>query len=407
MAAFEYVALDQAGKQKKGVIEGDTPRQVRQLLRDKKLIPLEVASLNNQNNQKKSQASSGFFKTKISAADLALITRQFATLIRASIPVEETVKAVAEQCEKPKQRSMLMGIRSRVVEGHTLADAFSEYPAVFSDLYRSMVAAGEKSGHLDLVLERLADYTESRQEIQSKISGALVYPIILTVVSVGIVGFLLGYVVPEITKSFTKSGQDLPWITQALLDMSDFVKAWGLLTLIAMIGFIVGFKYLLKKPNLRLKWDKWKLRSWGLGKVIRGMNSARFARTLAILNQSSVPLLEGMKIAGDVMTNDELKGAVREATVRVREGAGLKISLQQCGYFPPMMLHMIASGENSGQLEQMLDRAADNQEKQFDNLVSAMMNMIGPVMILIMGSFVFTIVLAIMLPVFKLSETLG
>ncbi len=407
MAAFEYVALDQSGKQKKGVIEGDTPRQVRQLLRDKKLIPLEVASLNNQNNQKKSQASSGFFKTKINAADLALITRQFATLIRASIPVEETVKAVAEQCEKPKQRSMLMGIRSRVVEGHTMADALSEYPGVFSELYRSMVAAGEKSGHLDLVLERLADYTESRQEIQAKISGALVYPIILTVVSVGIVGFLLGYVVPEITKSFTKSGQDLPWITQALLDMSDFVKGYGLYTLIAISGLIFGFKYLLKEPNMRLKWDRWKLKSWGLGKVIRGMNSARFARTLAILNQSSVPLLEGMKIAGDVMTNAELKGAVREATVRVREGAGLKISLQQCGYFPPMMLHMIASGENSGQLEQMLDRAADNQEKQFDNLVSAMMNMIGPVMILIMGSFVFTIVLAIMLPVFKLSETLG
>ena len=407
MPAFEYVALDQSGKQKKGIIEGDTPRHVRQTLRDKKLIPLEVDSVTDAKKKNTKEGQASFFKTKINAADLALITRQIATLVRASIPVDETVKAVAEQCEKPKQRSMLMGIRSRVVEGHTLADALSEYPAVFSELYRSMVAAGEKSGHLDLVLERLADYTESRQEIQSKISGALVYPIILTVVSVLIVGFLLGYVVPEITKSFTKSGQELPWITQTLLDMSEFVTSWGLLTLVGIFAFVSGFKYVLRDSKMQLKWDHFKLNSWGLGKVIRGMNAARFARTLAILNQSSVPLLEGMQIAGDVMSNLELKRAVKEAAVRVREGAGLKISLQQCGYFPPMMLHMIASGENSGQLEQMLDRAADNQERQFDNLVSALMNMIGPVMILVMGSFVFTIVLAIMLPVFQLSETLG
>ena len=407
MAAFEYVALDQSGKQKKGIMEGDTPRQIRQLLRDKKMIPLEVDSVTDSKKSKSGSASVGLFATKISAADLALLTRQIATLVRAAIPVEETIKAVADQSEKPKQRSMLMGIRSRVVEGHSLADALSEYPAVFNQLYRSMVAAGEKSGHLDLVLERLADYTESRQEIQSKISGALVYPIILTVVSVGIVGFLLGYVVPQITSSFTKSGQDLPFITQLLLDMSEFVKAWGLWVFLGIVAFIIGFKYTLRNPKFRLGWDKWKLKSVGIGKIIRGMNSARFARTLAILNQSSVPLLEGMKIAGDVMTNEELKRAVKEATVRVREGAGLKVSLQQCGYFPPMMLHMIASGENSGELEQMLDKAADNQERQFDNLVTTMMNMIGPVMILIMGSFVFTIVLAIMLPVFQLSDTLA
>ncbi|WP_444996876.1 type II secretion system inner membrane protein GspF [Aliikangiella sp. IMCC44359] len=407
MAAFEYVALDQSGKQKKGIIEGDTPRQVRQSLRDKNLIPLEVESVTGTQKNKVAKGQGGFFKTKVNAADLALITRQIATLVKASIPLEETVKAIADQTEKPKQRSMLMGIRARVVEGHTLADALSEYPWVFSELYRSMVAAGEKSGHLDLVLERLADYTESRQEIQSKISGALVYPIILTVVSVGIVSFLLGYVVPEITGSFTQSGQELPWITQALLSMSEFVKAWGIWAFLGIVLALVGFNRMLRKPSMRLWWDRWKLNSWGLGKVIRGMNSARFARTLAILNQSSVPLLEGMKIAGDVMTNVELKRAVKEATVRVREGAGLKISLQQCGYFPPMMLHMIASGENSGELEQMLDRAADNQEKQFDNLVGTMMNMIGPVMILVMGSFVFAIVLAIMLPVFSLSDTLA
>ena len=406
MAAFEYTALDTAGKQKKGILEGDTPRQIRQLLREKQLIPIEVEGVNKSSKQKKGETKNSLSRSRISAADLALITRQTATLVRAAIPVEESVKAVAEQCEKRKQQTMLLGIRARVVEGHSLADALTEYPKVFSELYCSMVAAGEKSGHLDLVLERLADYTESRQAISQKISGALVYPVILSVVSIAIVSFLLGYVVPQITESFVQSGQELPWLTQALLSMSEYIQSWGLLTLIIIVLLVVGFKYLLRTPKIRLAWDKWKINAWVIGKVIRGLNAARFARTLAILNASSVPLLEGLKIAGDVMTNVELKNAVKEAALRVSEGAGLKISLQQCGYFPPMMLHMIASGENSGELEQMLDRAADNQETQFDNMVSIMMDMIGPIMILIMGGFVFTIVLAIMLPVFELSNTL-
>ncbi len=406
MAAFEYLALDNSGKQTKGVLEGDTARQIRQLLRDKNLIPVEVESVNQVQNKSSSKTKSFLNKTKISATDLALITRQTATLVRAAIPLEESIKAVAEQCEKKKQQTMLLGIRARVVEGHTMADALSEYPNVFSELYRSMVAAGEKSGHLELVLERLADYTESRQAISQKITGALVYPVILSIVSVAIVGFLLGTVVPKITESFVRSGQELPGLTQALLSLSEYVQSWGVLTIVIIFLMIFVFKQLLKKPLFRSKWDKWKINAWIIGKIIRGLNAARFARTLAILNASSVPLLEGLKIAGDVMTNVELKNAVRESALRVSEGAGLKVSLQQSGYFPPMMLHMIASGESSGELEQMLDRAADNQENQFDNMVSVMMDLIGPVMILIMGGFVFTIVLAIMLPVFELSNTL-
>lgn len=406
MAAFEYIALDGAGKQTKGVMEGDTPRQIRSLLRDKNLIPVEVEGVNKASKKGKTSQQSASYRNKLSASDLALITRQIATLVKAAIPVEESIKAVAEQCEKKKQQTMLLGIRARVVEGHTMADALSEYPKVFSELYRSMVAAGEKSGHLELVLERLADYTESRQAISQKITGALVYPVILSIVSIAIVSFLLGYVVPQITESFVKSGQDLPWLTQALLNMSEFVQSWGFLTVGIIILLIIGLKKLLTKPNIRLVWDRWKLNAWIIGKVIRGLNAARFARTLAILNASSVPLLEGLKIAADVMSNAELRRAVKEAATRVSEGSGLKVSLQQCGYFPPMMLHMIASGESSGELEQMLDRAADNQETQFNNLVSVMMDMIGPLMILIMGGFVFAIVLAIMLPVFELSNTL-
>ncbi|MDQ7048552.1 MAG: type II secretion system inner membrane protein GspF [Enterobacterales bacterium] len=405
MAAFQYLALDDAGKQKKGILEGDTQRQIRQLLRDKNLIPLEVDAL-NQNQKKQQSNSTNFNRTKISAADLALITRQIATLVKAAIPVEEAIKAVADQSEKNKQQSMLLGIRSRVVEGHSFADALSEHPLVFSELYRSMVAAGEKSGHLELVLDRLADYTESRHAMSQKITGALVYPVILSVVSIAIVSFLLGYVVPQITQSFAQSGQELPMLTQILLNISDYIRAWGLVTLVIIILFILGFKTLLKKPTMRLKWDKWKINAWIIGKIIRGLNAARFARTLAILNASSVPLLEGLSIAADVMSNQELKKAVKQAAVSVSEGSGLKVSLQQCGYFPPMMLHMIASGENSGELEQMLDRAADNQENQFNNMVGVMMDLIGPLMILFMGAFVFMIVLAIMLPVFELTDVL-
>ena len=403
MAAFEYTALDKAGKQRKGIIEGDTARQIRQMLRDKRLIPIDVEAVNKVSRQKK-ESKSLFSSPGVSATDLALITRQIATLVKAAIPVEETIKAVAEQCEKSKQQAMLMGIRSRVVEGYTLADALGEHPKVFSTLYSAMVAAGEKSGHLDLVLDRLADYTEARQAISQKISGALVYPIILVVVCVAIVSFLLGFVVPKITASFVESGQELPWLTQALLDVSEFVQSWGLMTFGGIVALIFGIKYLLRNPKLRLGWDKWKLSAWGIGKVIRGLNSARFARTLAILSSSAVPLLEGLKIAGDVMTNVELKRAVKEAATRVSEGAGLKVSLQQSGYFPPMMLHMIGSGEASGELEQMLDRAADNQENQFNSMISVMMDLIGPIMILIMGGIVFTIVLAIMLPVFELTN---
>jgi len=404
MAAFQYLALDAKGKQKKGVLEGDTPRQIRQQLRERGLIPLEVESVIQKQSQQ--QGTGRRFANRMSATDLALVTRQIATLVRAAIPVEEAIKAVAEQAEKGRHKSMLLGIRARVVEGHTLADALSEYPSVFSNLYRAMVAAGEKSGHLDLVLERLADYTESRQAMQQKISSALVYPIILSLVSVLIVSFLLGYVVPQITASFADTGRELPLLTRMLLALSEFVQSWGGYVLAAILLLMLGFKKLLQNPGRRLRWDRFKLHLPGLGKVIRGMNAARFARTLAILNQSGVPLLEGLKIAGDVMTNEELKKAVREATMRVSEGASLKAALSQSGYFPPMMLHMIASGENSGELEQMLERAASNQERQFDALMSTLLDLLGPLMILIMGAFVFLIVLAIMLPVFELNQAL-
>ncbi|NVJ49203.1 MAG: type II secretion system inner membrane protein GspF [Gammaproteobacteria bacterium] len=406
MAAFEYVALDGKGRQKKGIVEGDTPKQIRQNLREKGLVPLEVEAVTEKHRKQQSRKPL-FASPGMSPADLSLVTRQLSTLINAAIPVEETLKAVADQCEKAKQKTVMMGVRSRVVEGHTMADALREYPRVFDGLYCSMVAAGEKSGHLDEVLDRLADYTESREEMRSKIFSALAYPMILAVVSLGIIIFLLSYVVPKIVNSYRDMGGELPGLTQALISTSDFVINYGVYIGIALSLVIAGIKWLLRNPKRLKSWHRKVLKLPLFGRVSRNVNAARFSRTLSILNSSSVPLLDALKISGDVMTNLELKEAVHEATFKVREGSSLKAALMSTGQFPPMMLHMIGSGEASGELDRMLEKAAANQERQFEHFINTLTSLIGPVMILIMGGFVLTIVLAILLPIFQMNQLLA
>ncbi|MCO7225202.1 type II secretion system inner membrane protein GspF [Pleionea sp. CnH1-48] len=409
MAAFEYIALNEKGRQKKGILEGDTPKQIRQSLRDKGMVPLSVEAVTEKH--RKQSKSESFFSSantgRMSASDLALITQQLATLINAAIPIEEAIKAVAEQCEKAKQKTIMMGVRSRVVEGHSLADALREYPKIFDDLYCSMVAAGEKSGHLDEVLDRLADYTQKRQELRSKVSSALAYPMILAVVSFGVIAFLLSYVVPSIVEQYRDMGGELPGITQIMIAASDFVINWGLFVLVGLVLAIMGMQLLLRNSGRKKSWHRLILKLPLFGKVARGINAARFARTLSILNSSAVPLLGALKIAGEVMTNLELREAVHDATLKVREGTSLKIALAQSGYFPPMMLHMIASGESSGELDRMLEKAADNQDRQFETLVGVITTAIGPIMILFMGGFVLTIVLAILLPIFQMNELMS
>ncbi|NVJ59080.1 MAG: type II secretion system inner membrane protein GspF [Gammaproteobacteria bacterium] len=406
MAAFEFLALDDKGRQKKGILEGDTPRQIRNSLREKGLVPLEVEAV-TERHRKQQTRKIYFTSPGMSASDLSMITRQLSTLINAAIPVEETLKAVADQCEKPKHKAIMMGVRSRVVEGHTLADALREYPRVFDELFCAMVAAGEKSGHLDSVLDRLADYTESREEMRSKVSSALTYPIILAFVSITIIIFLLSYVVPKIVEQYRSMGGDLPGLTKALIGISDFVLNYGIYVGIGIVGVVVLIKTLLKNPIRRKRWHQTVLKLPMLGGVSRNINAARFSRTLSILNSSSVPLLESLKISGDVMTNLELKEAVHEARFKVREGSSLKASLQSTGHFPPMMLHMIGSGEASGELDRMLEKAADNQDRQFEHFVGVITTMIGPLMILLMGGFVLTIVLAILLPIFQMNQLMS
>ncbi|MCH2159096.1 MAG: type II secretion system inner membrane protein GspF [Oleiphilaceae bacterium] len=403
MAAFEYVALDERGKKQKGVIEADSARQVRQSLRDKGWMPLEA----NQAAEQKQSKSLLARKPSLSVRDLALVTRQIATLVQSGIPIEETLSAVASQSEKPNIRSMILAIRSKVLEGFTLADSLAEYPAAFPKLYRSTVAAGETAGHLDLVLNRLADYTEGRQAARQKIQLAAIYPVILSIVAISIVVFLLTYVVPDIIEVFINNGQALPPLTQALLSVSDFLAEWGgLLAAFLVIAFI-GFQYMLKRPSFRFQWHR-QLLVWPfIKKLSRGTNTAQFASTLSILTSSGVPLVEAMKISSEVLSNDCLKASLQDSAKQVSEGASLHKALENTGYFPPMMVHMIASGESSGELDQMLERTASHQESDLAALIETIVGLFEPLMLLLMGGVVLIIVLAIMLPILGMSNLVG
>ncbi len=403
MAAFEYKAIDAKGKNKKGIIEADTIKAARQAIREKGMVPVAVEPT----AQKEHKNAGGLFAPKISATDLALITRQLSTLVGSALPIEAAILAVAEQCEKPRLKSMMMSVRAKVVEGYSLAEGLGEFPTTFDNLFCSMVAAGEKSGHLDQVLERLADYTEQRQQMRSQMTTALMYPMTLTVFAVAVIAALLATVVPKIVGQFERMGQDLPGTTQFLISASDFVRDYGIFVVLFFIGLIVLIKRLLKKPKIRLAWDRWILTLPLIGKVSKGINTARFARTLSILTSSAVPLLEGMQISGKVLENEYIKGTIKEAAARVREGAGLKVSLENTKIFPPMMLHMIASGEKSGELEEMLGRAADNQDRDFEMRVSISLKIFEPVLVAVMAGMVLFIVMAVLQPILNMNNMVG
>ncbi len=405
MAAFEFQALDSSGKKNKGVLEADNARHARQILRERKLTPLSVELASQQ--EKKLANRGPWLQRRISAAELALITRQLATLVEAALPIESALLAVAEQCEKPRLKNMLMAVRSKVVEGYSLAEGLAEFPYVFDHLFRSMVAAGEKSGHLEQVLNRLADYTEQRQYMRSQILQAMLYPLILTGFAILVISILLAAVVPKIVVQFEHMGESLPGSTLFLIAASDFLRQYGVLVLLAILLAAVAWQRALQKPDLRLQWDQLVLRLGLLGKVARGLNTARFARTLSILNASAVPLLEAMRISAEGLSNSYMRLALADATARVREGASLKSALEQSRLFPPMMLHMIASGEKSGQLDAMLARAANAQDTEFETLVKVSLKVFEPVLVAVMAGMVLFIVLAILQPILALNNMVG
>lgn len=400
MGAFEYQALDAAGRTRKGVLEGDTARQVRQSLREQGLTPLHVEEVAAREGRRRST----LFSRGIGATDLALITRQLATLVRSGLPLEETLHTVARQSEKPRLRNMMMAVRSRVLEGHTVAEGLAEFPHVFPELYRATVAAGEHSGHLDVVLERLADYTEARQQLRQKIQLALFYPAILTVMALAVTLALLTYVVPQVVQVFDNIGQELPWLTRSLIAVSDFLREWGLLIAILLGAALWLFTRLLRRPEYKRHWHRLLHRLPLIGRLSRGVNTARFARTFSILSASGVPVLDAMRIAAQVLGSLPMRAAVEQAAHRVREGSSIHHALEQSGHFPAITLQLIASGEASGQLDAMLERAAANQERELETTIAYLMGLFEPLLILAMGGIVLIIVLAILLPIFDLNQ---
>lgn len=402
MSAFEYVALDADGRKKKGVVEGDSARHVRQQLRDQGLLAVSVDEVAERET---SQTTNRFSSQRgVSAADLSLITRQLATLTKSGLPLDEATATVAKQTEKPRLQRIILGIRSKVLEGHSLAEGMGQFPHVFNNLYRSTVAAGEQTGHLDLVLERLADYTESRQQLQNRIRMALIYPLILTLMAITIVSFLLAYVVPEVVKVFEDSGQTLPTITIVMIASSDILRDYYWVIIGVIMGIVTVFSTVYKKPVGKEKIHEIFLKLPLVGRLTRGANTARFTRTLSILVASGVSLLEALKISGQVVENLPMRHAILDAGARVREGSNLAKSLDISGYFPPIVVNLIASGEVSGNLDEMLERSSVNQEQELETLITTLMGILEPLLIVIMAVVVLMIVLAILLPIFNLNQ---
>ena len=401
MGAYQYVAVDAGGKEHRGILEGDTPRQVRQLLRDRRLLPVEIAEVESRERKSRPGWS---LRRGISGLDLALLTRQLATLVRAGLPLEEALLAVSEHTEKPRLKSIILGVRAKVLEGHSLASGLDEFPYAFPAVYRATVTAGEQAGQLDAVLERLADYTESRHGLRQKVGQAMVYPIVLTGIALFIVTLMLVYVVPKVVGVFETTGQQLPIMTRALIGLSSLLQNWWPVLLGTIIAAAYTAHRLLKQEHIRRRVHWWLLKAPIFGRVTRGLNTARFTRTLSILTASGVPALEALRISATVVANLPMRSAVEEAAVRVREGGAIGRALSQSKLFPPMSIHLISSGEASGELDTMLERAANHQESEMDSLLATMLSVLEPLLIVVMGLVVLAIVMAILLPIFQINQ---
>lgn len=398
MPAFAYQALDIAGKTQRGVLQGDTARAVRGVLRERGLSPLSVDEV------REASSRGTFARRGLGGAQLALLTRQLATLIGAGLPIDEALGALSEQAENERQRALTVSLRARVMEGAGLAQAMAEFPDAFPEIFRATVAAGEQSGRLDDVLHKLADYAESRDALSQRILAALAYPLLLTLVAVAVVSGLLTWVVPQIVGVFQNLHQTLPLATRVLIALSAFLRGWGWLILLALVAAVIAARVSLRSEALRYRWHALLLRLPLVGRLTRAANTARATRTLALLAGSAVPLLDALGIAAQVVANLPMREALRRAAFKVREGSGFARALGESGQFPPVALRLIASGERSGELPRMLEEAASEQQRELDRWLTALTALLGPAVIVGVGAIVLFIVLAILLPIFNLNQ---
>jgi len=402
MAAYEYQALTDKGRTEKGVLEADNERLVRVILRERGLAPLNVEIISEKKRAgKKTRFGIG---RSISTSELALITRQFATLVRAGMTVEQCLNALIEQTESPKTRSILAGVRGNVLEGQALSTSMGAFPNAFPDIFRYLVAAGEQSGQLDQIMERLAEYMENRQALQQKIWQAFIYPIVVSVFALIIVTILMAYVVPKVTRVFINTGQELPWLTNTLIAISDTITAGGVWWLVLFAAIFFGIRAAMQQHAVKLAWHTLLLKMPVTSRLTRGVNAERLANTLGILTASGIPLLNALQSAVQVVTNLPMRAAVDHALNQVREGGSLSRSLGQAKLFPPLVIHLISSGESSGKLDLMLTRAAEAQSRELENWVKTFTSLLEPLLIVAMGVVVLLIVMAILLPIFQMNQ---
>lgn len=400
MPNFSYEAITANKTTIKGTINADSLALAQDQLRSQGCIPVFL-------KEKRTKTFSAIHLGHISKQNLALITRQLATLLSASIPIEEALQSVSEQTEKPKIRDTLIGVRNKILEGYSLTQALNEYPTYFSELYRSTVGAGEQTGRLDQILENLADYIEKQHAILQKIQHALIYPIIMIIVSTTIITFLLTYIVPSMIQVFNDTGQTLPLSTKILISISDFLQSYGIFILLFLILLALIFKIMLKNPKNKLAFHGVLLSIPMVSYLLRSINVARYINTFSILFSCGVNVLETMRIAAHIIQNLAIRQAFTEATVQVREGMEISASLKTTTFLPPMTLHLIASGEKSGELAIMMKRAGNQLDNEISQLIDTALTLLEPIMIILMGGVVMFIVLATLLPIFSMEQLIG
>ena len=396
MSAFRWEAVDGQGRMKQGVLEADTPRAARDQLRSGGLTPTAIAAAGRR--------SDGFAGIRLPAPMLAMTTRQLATLTMSGMPLDQALAAVAEQADDARAAKLAGNLRTHVTAGESLPAALARYPRAFSPLYRGLVGAGAETGRLAEVLARLADYLEAREALRQKVVLALIYPMVVTVIAFAVIGVLLVYVVPQVVSVYQQSRQTLPWLTQALIALSAFFRATGWLWLGVLAVAAIAFAVALRRAAFRARWHAFLLRLPVIGRLFRSLDTARFASTLAILVASGAPLLRSLEAAGDVVRMIPLADAARSAGGLVREGVSVARALKEQKVFPPVLVHLVANGEQSGTLAPMLERAAGELERESERRLTWVTALIQPALIVAMGAIVLVLVLAVMLPIVAMNQ---
>ena len=404
MGAFSYRALNATGKMVKGTLEGDSERHVRSQLRRKQLKPISVDSVKEKEQPAASGGNQSWFGGKLAIKELNLLTRQLASLVQSGMPIDECLQAVARQTRKDKVQRIALQVRSRVTEGLSLAQAMAEHPRAFDDMYRAMVSAGEKAGFLGPVLERLAEYTENSQYIRQKLQSAIIYPVVLMLVTVAIVTILMIKVVPELTGIFIRAQQELPFSTTLLIAISDFLSSYGWLCILGLLVLFTGWIYWLKKPANQLLFDRFLLKIPVIRHIIIQSNTAQFAATLSLLLDSGVPLLDGLRIASQVMRNRQLRQQSARIINDIQEGSSLHNALDRARFFPALLVQMAASGEMNGTLAEQLRYASRNQERELELQIGSALTILEPLTIVIMAVLVGFIMYAILTPIFNMND---